>query len=58
MRKRLIYLMPIALFLALAGYFDVAVRPGYDPYTLLSAMIDKPAAEFGLAALDGADKCL
>ena len=33
----------------LAGYFALALRPGYDPQTLPSAMIDKPAPAFDLA---------
>jgi cytochrome c biogenesis protein CcmG/thiol:disulfide interchange protein DsbE len=54
--RKLIYLLPVVLFLALAGYFGLALRPGYDPQTLPSAMIDKPAPEFDLAALTGDGK--
>jgi cytochrome c biogenesis protein CcmG, thiol:disulfide interchange protein DsbE len=54
--RRLIYILPGLLFLALAGYFGLALRPGYDPHTLPSAMIDKPAPEFDLAALTGDGK--
>jgi cytochrome c biogenesis protein CcmG/thiol:disulfide interchange protein DsbE len=56
MRQRLIYILPIVLFLALSGYFGLALRPGYDPQTLPSAMIDKPAPDFDLAALKGDGK--
>ena len=52
--RRLPYLIPVALFLALVGYFALALRPGSDPSTLPSAMIDKPAPDFDLAGLDGA----
>ena len=47
------YLLPLVLFLVLAGYFALALRPGYDPQTLPSAMIDKEAPAFDLAGLNG-----
>jgi cytochrome c biogenesis protein CcmG/thiol:disulfide interchange protein DsbE len=52
--RRLLYLLPVALFAVLVGYFALALRPGRDPSTLPSAMIDKPAPDFALAGLDGA----
>src|SRR6185437_9651339 len=52
--RRLLYLIPVALFLALVGYFGLALRPGHDPSTLPSAMIDKPAPDFDLAGVAGA----
>ena len=51
--RRALYLLPLALFLVLAGYFALALRPGYDPQTLPSAMIDKEAPQFDLAGLNG-----
>ncbi len=51
--RRLIYLLPVLLFLLLAGYFALALRPGYDPHILPSAMIDKEAPAFDLASLGG-----
>jgi cytochrome c biogenesis protein CcmG/thiol:disulfide interchange protein DsbE len=53
--RRVIYLLPVALFLVLAGYFALALRPGRDPSLLPSAMIDRPAPDFALAGLDGKD---
>jgi cytochrome c biogenesis protein CcmG/thiol:disulfide interchange protein DsbE len=53
MLRKLLYLVPLAGFLALAGYFALALRPGYDPHALPSAMIDKPGPDFVLPALDG-----
>jgi len=47
--KRLLYLLPLALFLALLGYFAVGLQR--DPHILPSAMIDKPAPEFALPPL-------
>jgi cytochrome c biogenesis protein CcmG/thiol:disulfide interchange protein DsbE len=54
--RRLIYLLPALLFLVLAGYFAWALRPGYDPQELPSAMIGKEAPAFDLAALQGDTK--
>ncbi|MGA3403112.1 MAG: DsbE family thiol:disulfide interchange protein [Acetobacteraceae bacterium] len=51
--RRALFLLPLVLFLVLAGYFGLALRPGYDPQTLPSAMIDKEAPQFDLAGLNG-----
>jgi cytochrome c biogenesis protein CcmG/thiol:disulfide interchange protein DsbE len=51
--RRLIYLLPVFLFLVLAGYFGLALRPDHDPNLLPSAMIDKEAPPFDLAGLHG-----
>jgi len=53
--RRLLYLLPIALFVAVAIYFMLALNPNRDPKELPSAMINKPAPEFSLAGLDGSD---
>jgi cytochrome c biogenesis protein CcmG, thiol:disulfide interchange protein DsbE len=49
--KRLVYLLPLVLFLVLVGYFAVSLRPGHDIHELPSAMIEKPAPAFDLAGL-------
>lgn len=49
--RRLIYLLPMVLFLLLALWFAAALRPGYDPHILPSAMLDRPAPAFRLAGL-------
>jgi cytochrome c biogenesis protein CcmG, thiol:disulfide interchange protein DsbE len=54
--KRLFYLLPVVLFLVLVGYFAMALRPGYQPNELPSAMIDKEAPAFDLAVLQGNGK--
>ena len=54
---RLLYLVPLLLFLVLAEYFFVSLRPGHDVQELPSAMIEKPAPQFDLASL-GNDKPL
>jgi len=51
--RRSLFLVPLVLFLVLVGYFVLALRPDRDPSELPSAMIDKPAPGFDLAALDG-----
>jgi len=51
--RRLIYLLPVALFGVLVAYFALALRPGYDPALLPSAMVGKEAPQFDLAALAG-----
>jgi cytochrome c biogenesis protein CcmG/thiol:disulfide interchange protein DsbE len=52
--RRLVYLIPVAFFLLLVGYFALALRPGRDPQTLPSALIDKPMPDFDLAGPAGA----
>jgi cytochrome c biogenesis protein CcmG/thiol:disulfide interchange protein DsbE len=49
--KRLIYLLPLVLFLVLAGYFAISLRPNHDIHELPSAMIAKPAPAFDIAGL-------
>ena len=51
--RNLLFILPVLLFLALAGYFWLALRPGYDPHEVPSALIDKPAPEFSLVGLNG-----
>ena len=51
--RRILYLLPVLLFMALAGYFAVALRPNHDPRELPSALIDKEAPPFALAGLKG-----
>ena len=51
--RRALFVLPVVVFMAVAGYFALALRPGYDPHTLPSAMIDKEAPAFSLAGLHG-----
>ena len=51
--RRALFLLPVLLFLGLAGYFALALRPDYDPHALPSAMIDKEAPAFSLTGLKG-----
>ncbi|MBP5858063.1 DsbE family thiol:disulfide interchange protein [Marivibrio halodurans] len=50
-RSRLIFLIPLVLFLVLAGYFAVQLLSGEDPRAVPSALIDKPAPDFDLPGL-------
>jgi cytochrome c biogenesis protein CcmG/thiol:disulfide interchange protein DsbE len=47
--KRAIYLLPLALFIGLIGYFIVGLQR--DPHLLPSALLDRPAPEFSLPPL-------
>ena len=49
--KRIFFLLPLAVFFVLAGYFAISLRPGHDSHELPSAMIEKPAPSFDLADL-------
>jgi cytochrome c biogenesis protein CcmG/thiol:disulfide interchange protein DsbE len=51
--RRALFFLPILLFVVVAGYFALSLRPGRDPQALPSAMIDKEAPAFDLAGLDG-----
>jgi cytochrome c biogenesis protein CcmG/thiol:disulfide interchange protein DsbE len=53
--RRLLYILPVALFVVVAGYFALALQPGYDPHAIPSPLIDQPAPGFALAGLDGKD---
>ena len=54
---RVLYLLPLLIFLVLAEYLFVSLRPGHDVQELPSAMIEKPSPQFDLAGL-GSDKTL
>jgi cytochrome c biogenesis protein CcmG/thiol:disulfide interchange protein DsbE len=54
--KRVFYLLPLVIFVVLAGYFMVSLRPGHDMHELPSAMIEKPAPGFDLAGLGDGKK--
>ncbi len=51
--RKLLYLLPLAAFVGLAGYFAVALLSDRDPHELPSALIDKPAPAFDLPSLLG-----
>ena len=47
--RRLVYILPVLLFVVVAGYFFLGLRR--DPGLLPSALIDKPAPAFTLPGL-------
>ncbi len=49
--KRILFLVPLALFVVLGIYFAVGLTR--DPSHMPSALIDKPLPEFDLAAIEG-----
>jgi cytochrome c biogenesis protein CcmG, thiol:disulfide interchange protein DsbE len=51
--RAILFALPAGLFLLLALYFGLALRPGHDPSILPSALIDKEAPAFDLASLSG-----
>lgn len=51
--RRALFLLPLVLFMALAAYLFHGLAPDRDPQLLPSALIDKPAPAFRLAALAG-----
>ncbi len=53
---RIVYLLPLLLFVVLAGYFAATLESGRDVHELPSAMIAKPAPAFDLASLNETQK--
>jgi len=49
--RRLLYLLPVALFAAVAGYFLLALSSDRNPQEVPSALVGKPAPDFTLAPL-------
>src|SRR5579883_1804578 len=52
--RRLLYSLPVALFVLLAAYFGVALFSGRDPHAIPSPLVSEPAPSFALASLDAA----
>jgi cytochrome c biogenesis protein CcmG, thiol:disulfide interchange protein DsbE len=48
---RVVYLLPLLLFVMVASYFAISLRPNHDVQELPSAMLEKPAPPFDLAGL-------
>ncbi len=51
--KRLVYILPLVLFLVLAGYFAIGLTR--DPRILPSVLIDQPVPPFDLPPIKGFD---
>ncbi|MEX0810395.1 MAG: DsbE family thiol:disulfide interchange protein [Dongiaceae bacterium] len=52
--RRLLYILPLALFGVIAAYFVAGLDPERDPSAVPSALIDRPAPSFTLDPLDPA----
>jgi cytochrome c biogenesis protein CcmG/thiol:disulfide interchange protein DsbE len=53
MFRRLMFLLPALVFVAIAGYFLWGLGPTRDPSAVPTAMIDRPVPDFDLAAVPG-----
>ncbi|MGD1878094.1 MAG: DsbE family thiol:disulfide interchange protein [Kiloniellaceae bacterium] len=53
MTRRLLFLLPIAVFAVVAGYFLWGLAPDRDPKDVPTVMVDKPTPTFDLAAVPG-----
>jgi cytochrome c biogenesis protein CcmG/thiol:disulfide interchange protein DsbE len=53
MFRRLMFLLPALVFVAIAGYFFWGLGPARDPSAVPTAMIDRPVPDFDLAAVPG-----
>lgn len=53
--KRLLFLLPVVVFLIVAGYFAWGLLSGRDPSAVPSALIDKPVPQFDLPPVEGLD---
>ena len=54
MSKRLIFLLPVVGFIAIAAVIAYFMLSGRDPKIIPSALINKPVPEFSLPSIDGA----
>lgn len=52
--RRLLYILPLAVFGIIAAYFVAGLDPARDPSAVPSALIDRPAPSFTLDPLDPA----
>ncbi|HVO13709.1 MAG TPA: DsbE family thiol:disulfide interchange protein [Alphaproteobacteria bacterium] len=58
MPRRLLFLLPVVVFLALAAVIAAFMLSGTDPRVVPSALLDKPVPTFVLPAIDGAERGL
>lgn len=53
--KRLLFLLPVAVFAVLVGYFLWGLQPGRDPRSVPAGMQNQPVPAFELAPVAGLD---
>lgn len=56
MTQRLLFLLPVLLFVVVAGYFLWGLSPDRDPQALPSGMIDNPTPNFDLPPVPGLEQ--
>jgi cytochrome c biogenesis protein CcmG/thiol:disulfide interchange protein DsbE len=52
---RLVFLLPVVLFLVMAGYFFWGLNPERDPRSVPAALVGKPVPSFELPPVEGLD---
>jgi cytochrome c biogenesis protein CcmG/thiol:disulfide interchange protein DsbE len=55
-KARLVFLVPLGIFLALAAVFLIRLEAGGNPEAIPSALVGKVAPEFALQPLEGAER--
>ncbi len=53
--KRLFFLLPVLVFLVIAGYLFWGLNPDRDPTAVPTALLDQPVPEFELPPIEGMD---
>ncbi len=53
--RRLLFILPLAIFLVAGGFFIWGLNPDRDPSAIPSVLIDQPAPDFRLAPIEGLD---
>jgi len=56
MTRRLLFLLPLLIFVVIAGYFLWGLGPDRDPSSVPTVMIDKATPTFDLPAVPGLDQ--
>ncbi len=54
--KRLLFLLPVLVFVVLVGYFIWGLQPGRDPRSVPTGLVDKPLPAFDLGPVAGLDR--
>lgn len=53
--RRLLFILPLAIFLIAGAFFLWGLDPERDPSAIPSALIDRPAPEFALSPIEGTE---
>ncbi len=55
MLRRWLFLLPVVVFAAVAGYFVWGRDPSRNPRDVPSALVDEPVPDFELPPIEGVD---